>query len=245
MHPSQLFNILQSVDSTNNYAMGVIRDGLAQPGMAWFAYDQFNGRGQRNKQWKSKPGENLILTVLLHPPGVAIDKPFQLSAAIALEIIELLNKVTGKVFCIKWPNDIYYGDRKAGGILIENIWAGNDWKWAVVGIGINVNQVNFDEELLNPISLKLITREDVPTEEIARKLHKNILYNLNDRLAGHDLLEKYNLALFKKNEPVLFSSANDRFVAVVKGVNSAGSLLLEEFPEREFRFGELVWELKS
>ena len=245
MQPSQLFNILQSVDSTNNYAMGIIRDGLAQPGMAWYAYEQFSGRGQRNKQWNSDPGQNLILTVLLHPPTATSSKPFLLSAAIALEIIELLKKQTGKEFCIKWPNDIYYGDRKAGGILIENIWAGVEWKWAVVGVGINVNQVYFDDALQNPTSLKIITGEELGAEELARKLHANILHNLSHKLLSTDLLEDYNLHLFRLNQPVLFSSASDRFVAEVKGVNAEGSLLLKEFPDREFRYGELVWEVGS
>ncbi|HUM64961.1 MAG TPA: biotin--[acetyl-CoA-carboxylase] ligase, partial [Chitinophagaceae bacterium] len=155
---------LLSVDSTNNYALTQVRAGLAQHGTAFFAHEQLAGKGQRGKSWTAAPDSSLILSVVVDPHPLAIGQQFQLSACIALAGLALLRKYAGGNVAIKWPNDLYWRDRKAGGILIENIIGAKtvetrsanedpsygEWQWAIVGIGINLNQEFFPEELKNP-----------------------------------------------------------------------------------------------
>ena len=116
----QPFIILPSVDSTNNYAMAQSRAGLAMHGTAYLAMEQTNGKGQRGKSWTSKPGENIMLSVVLEPKGLTIGNQFILSASVALACYDFLKKYTDpEMTRIKWPNDLYWQDRKAGGVLVE------------------------------------------------------------------------------------------------------------------------------
>ncbi|MEO5683451.1 MAG: biotin--[acetyl-CoA-carboxylase] ligase [Chitinophagaceae bacterium] len=113
--------ILESVDSTNNYAMAMARTGLAKHGDAFFARVQINGKGQRGKTWLTEPGANIILTVVLRTAALKLEQQFQFSAAVALAVHDFFAGYAGDETSIKWPNDIYWRDRKAGGILIESV----------------------------------------------------------------------------------------------------------------------------
>ena len=119
---------LQSIDSTNKYAMALIRgndvperQGEAQHGTAIFSHEQTAGKGQRGKEWISEKGSNIVLSILLNPYPLALTDQFKLSVCVAVSIHELLSKYAGDETKIKWPNDLYWRDRKAGGVLIENI----------------------------------------------------------------------------------------------------------------------------
>lgn len=223
--------------------MARIHDGLARHGMAWFAHDQFKGKGQREKSWNSAAGENIILSIAIQPGTEITKKPFRMSAAIALLIVDFLKAVSSHNYCIKWPNDIYFNDRKAGGILIENVWSGNEWKWCVAGIGININQLQFPAELANPTSLYLITGNDYDVVALSRQLHNKIVSEIGNLVQQPNLIKSYNENLFAKDKQVLFSTPSESFVAEVAGVNEDGKLLLRDYPERAYAHGELVWEI--
>ncbi|MBK6828679.1 MAG: biotin--[acetyl-CoA-carboxylase] ligase [Chitinophagaceae bacterium] len=139
---------LQSVDSTNNYAREQIHAGMAQHGQAIFAHEQWAGKGQRGRHWVSEKGQNMAVSILLQPKSLPISRQFELSAAIALTVHQTLAVYLPEDLTIKWPNDLYWQDRKAGGILIENLLSSHDqtgssWNWAIAGIGININQTQF------------------------------------------------------------------------------------------------------
>ena len=159
---------LNSVDSTNNYAMQQAKSGLAKHGTAYFAHEQTAGKGQRNKHWLSAKDENIILSVILDASGLLLSQQISLNVIAALAALNLFNNYTTKNFKIKWPNDIYWQDRKTGGILIENIIAGDVWKYSIVGFGLNINQTAFDTSLKNPVSLKQITGNTYDIVEMAR-----------------------------------------------------------------------------
>ena len=112
---------LQSVDSTNNYARELIHAGMSQHGQAIFAHEQWAGKGQRGRHWVSEKGQNMALSILLQPKSLLINRQFELSAAIALAVHQALVQYVPEYLTIKWPNDLYWQDRKAGGILIENL----------------------------------------------------------------------------------------------------------------------------
>lgn len=241
-----LFNILDTTDSTNNYAMARLHEGLATHGMAWFAHEQTAGKGQRGKQWQSEPGSSILLSLLLKPTAVFIQNPFFLSALIATTCTEFLNKITGEEFYIKWPNDLYWRDRKTGGILIENKYSGDSWNWAVVGIGINVNQTMFNTDLSRAISLRQVSSKDnFEPSVLARELHQFLLERYDNFIdQDHDpVLKKYNIELYKKGQEVRLKKDNAVFSTRVMEVNNFGQLVTEDSMQRTFDFGQVEWML--
>ena len=234
------FIILNSIDSTNNYAMRQVHAGAAKHGMAYFSFEQTAGKGQRGKQWESTPGQNIILSIIVEPRLLSITKPFVLSASIALACYDLFNFYAGAETTIKWPNDLYWRDRKAGGILIENVISGSVWNYAVAGIGININQVEFATHLLNPVSLKQITGKHFDVLETAKKLCGFI----EQRCTAPDetnVLKTYNEVLYKCGEVVRLKKGNIVFDTVVHAVSGDGQLHTKDVTDRQFQFGEVEW----
>jgi BirA family transcriptional regulator, biotin operon repressor / biotin---[acetyl-CoA-carboxylase] ligase len=170
---------------------------------------------------------------------------FQLSVAVALGCFDFFSNYAGEETTIKWPNDIYWRDRKAGGILIENIFHGKDWKYSVAGIGLNINQSYFDDNLKNAVSLKQITGKSFDTIALAKELHQSVLKRFNqlekEGFAG--LLEEYNRLLFGLNKKTRLKKDTIIFDTVVKGVTAHGQLITGDTSERLFDFGEVVWIL--
>ena len=144
---------------------------------------------------------------------------------------------------IKWPNDLFWRDRKAGGILIENKFKGKAWKWAVVGIGININQTKFGKDLCNAVSLKQITGKTFNTIALAKELYVLLLKNLSQVIAPEKILQQYNQQLYKINELVTLRKAGVKFDTVIKEVSATGRLVTVDAIEREFDFGEVEWVL--
>lgn len=240
-----VFTELSSVDSTNNYAMAQAYAGKAFHGNAFFAREQTAGKGQRGKKWVAAPGENIMMSIVLQPVGVSINEQFLLSACIALGCYDLLNKYLPDEIFIKWPNDLYVRDRKAGGILIENILSGNNWKYAIVGIGMNINQTKFDERLSNPVSLKQATGRTFDVTEQAKELCNCLDKRYNELLLGKkdEMIAEYSQHLYKRNEIVRLKKGNKIFETTIKEVTQQGKLITVDKAERSFDFGEVVWEL--
>jgi len=164
------FQILDSTNSTNNYAMGLIAEGKVADRFAVFSEEQTEGKGRRGKHWKSNKGENIILSIVADMQWLSLPRQFELSAAVALGCYDLLNKYSPAKVSIKWPNDLFINDSKAGGVLIENSIKGTLWQWAVIGIGININQTHFEELPFEPMSLKLATGNSYDPVELSKKL---------------------------------------------------------------------------
>ncbi len=243
MKSNLLFHTLEQVDSTNNYAMGKIAEGSAVHGMAWYSSNQTNGKGQRGKHWEGKTGENIALSVVSTPPAYFLQSPFLFNAWISLVCRRFLAETIHEKVLIKWPNDLMVCDRKAGGILIENKYRGNNWNWSIVGIGINVNQTNFSNEAKCPVSLKQITGLTYQPEKLARDLHIEIL-NSFEKISNLNLKEvwnEYHLFLYKMGELVSFKKDDAIIETVVVGVNEQGELQTKDTIERTFQFGEAEW----
>ena len=244
------FTELDEIDSTNNYAFDQLQANLAAHGAAFFAHKQTAGKGQRGKQWETQPNSNLILSVILDMSFFSVNKQFLLSAAMALAVHDFFNKYAGDETKIKWPNDIYWRDRKAGGILIESsITAGKpiigSWKWAVVGIGININQTSFPTNLVNPVSLKQITGKSYDTVTLAKELCHCLEFRYQELKNGESKksIDTYNLHLYKKQETVRLKKENAAFKCKIEGVNKKGMLLVTGAAKESFTFGEVSWVL--
>jgi BirA family transcriptional regulator, biotin operon repressor / biotin---[acetyl-CoA-carboxylase] ligase len=243
MTEAGFFTILDTVDSTNNYAMQQVQDGLAMHGRAWFATEQTAGKGQRGKSWAGEKGKNIALSLVLEPGQCKITSQFHLSALVALTCFEFLKQHAGDEMKIKWPNDLFWRDRKAGGILIENKFQGKVWKWAVVGIGINVNQTVFNKELTKAVSLKQITGKTFDTIALAKELHELVMKKLAEERISNKILQQYNQHLYKINELVTLRKNGVKFETIIKEVSAQGRLITVDAIEREFNFGEVEWVL--
>lgn len=239
----QPFVELSETDSTNIYAMTHIQHNMATHGSVFFAHRQWAGKGQHGKKWVTEAGQNIIMSAVIDPKPLIQGQQFRLSVAVALACYDFFSGYAGEETAIKWPNDIYWRDRKAGGILIENQLRGHNWQWAVAGIGMNINQVLFDAALLNPVSLKQITGKSFDPIRLAKEL----CTHLDTRLSQleHDcfevLLTAYNEHLFRKGEIIHLKKESSRFACTLSGVNEQGELLVENGPSDRFQFGEISW----
>ena len=198
---------LTTLPSTNIYAMEQLHQGLASSGSCYTADFQTAGKGQHGRVWESEKGVNLLCSYVLELKQLKNDKNWTpedqigFSAAIALGASAFFAGFAGEETSIKKPNDIYWRDRKAGGILIENIVRGTDWTWTVIGIGLNFNQTHFSNEAGNPVSLKQITGKDWDIKAMQKKLAESLSTSLNLWLTEGELLtlQKMELQLIKIN----------------------------------------------
>lgn len=233
---------LQQVESTNNYATGLAHAGMAQSGTAVFAHDQTKGKGQRHREWQSEAGKNIALTVMFQPPTLALSQSFLLSMATAVGVCNFFSKYAGSETKVKWPNDIYWRDRKAGGILMENIVKGSKWHWAIIGIGLNINQTDFAELGTKAVSLKQITGKNHDPLQLAKELcmYLEDAYTLLRKLRP-EIYAQYNSKLYKLNETVRLKQGSRVFDAVIKDVSTLGVLIVESGTEERFNVGDVEW----
>lgn len=250
----QPFIELQSVDSTNNYALSLIHAGLAHHGHTFFAHEQVSGKGQRGRTWSAEKDANILLSVVVKPHPLQVSQQFQLSACASVAVREFFSIYGGDDTRIKWPNDLYWQDRKAGGILIENVIkgltqtsntqnAGAPWEWSVIGMGININQTSFPSILKNPVSLKQITGKQYDVVNLCKELIEilNRQFQLLVRGQFHVIYAEYLSHLYKKGERVKFKINNRVFDARLVGVSHSGNLIIHHSIEEEFSFGEIDW----
>lgn len=222
--------------------MGLIRAAMARHGAAVFAREQTKGKGQRNRSWASQKDRNIALSLVLEPQALDPSLPFLLSMAIALATADLYRKLVPDDVSIKWPNDLYWRDRKAAGILIENLWQGKQWSFAVAGIGININQTDFGELQGKAVSLRQITGRSEDPEALALRLcacaDARYAQLLTD---APSIIADYNALLYRRGETVRFRRDNRLFEARIDGVNEQGLLLVHHALPESFAVGAVEW----
>ncbi|MDQ6814208.1 MAG: biotin--[acetyl-CoA-carboxylase] ligase [Bacteroidota bacterium] len=225
--------------------MGKVQAHLAEHGTTWFAHYQNAGKGQRGKQWNAERSQNIMMSCVLEPYTLLVDDQFILNAAITLGCFDFFNENAIDCTSIKWPNDIYWRDRKAGGILIENVLKGEKWKYSVVGIGLNINQTLFPGKLRNPVSLKQITGKAFNVIALAKELCSHLERRWKQLLLpdNNTLIEEYNQHLYKINQLAFFKKGEEEFSAFVKGVNRKGELLVEKENNSIEGYHSLEWVL--
>ncbi len=219
--------------------MARIHEGLASDGMVYLAHHQWAGKGQRGKSWISEPGQNLMMSLVIESSSLNLNQQFLFSAAIALAVLDLVKGFQNKNWKIKWPNDIYWSDRKAGGLLIESVVTGRTWNWAVVGIGMNLNQSHFPGEIPNAVSLNQITGAQYDPVDIARELVPRIWEQISIlRKTPDQILHGLNDSLYKKDQVITLRKNDELIVSFLKAVDSNGLLITED---GSFRSGEVEW----
>jgi len=210
--------------------------------MAVFAQEQTSGKGQRQRQWASQKDQNIALSLVLEPYRLDPSKPFLLSMAVANSLAAFSRTYLPEDISIKWPNDMYWRDRKAAGILIENLWQGRSWKFAVAGIGININQTDFGDLSARAVSWKQVTGKTYHPEQLARALCSSIDEGYEVLLADpSSIVLRYNEWLYRRGLPARFRKGSRVFEAVVQEVTDNGQLVLRHGVEERFDVGEIEW----
>ena len=246
---------IERVDSTNEEVKRHISDIDNLSVLS--AFEQTSGRGQRGNTWSSKAGENLLFSIVVKfgqdgiEPLQAYDQ-FVISEIAALSVVDLLaiNDIEARV---KWPNDIYAGTEKICGILIENSLSGSELSHSIIGIGLNVNQTEFDPTLPNPTSMQIISGEHYDIHGILEQftdIFKDYLDRYCHIKGGYGRLRKLYLAqMWRKDEPSTFidhtSEQPAEFKGTIRGLSDVGHMLIEneEGELREFAFKEISYIL--
>ena len=234
--------LLKEVDSTNTFLKNLLSNSKPVPeGTVIMAEHQFAGRGQRENTWHAQPGKNLTFSLLLNPAFLSAQQQFDLTRVISLGVYEALYPLLRDGLKIKWPNDIYYGDNKLGGMLIENILHGNQIKHAIIGIGINVNQEDFPKGATNATSISKILQTDYELKNILAEICNHIEGFYLHLKAGRVefVRNKYLSRLYWLNERRSFKSNGQVFEGIIKNVEPAGLLIIDKDA------GEEVYNLKE
>lgn len=233
-------NILRisNLDSTNNYVLSLKGKKAFKEGLVIVSDYQTNGRGQRGNYWESEKGKNLIFSILIEP-NFSIEKQFDINKIVSSSLVDVLSKL-GLKSKIKWPNDILIGRKKIAGILIQNVICKNIITHSVIGIGLNVNQLSFNNYIPKATSLRLETDKNFNLEEIQNEVLGSMQNRVQDYRSGKDLNDKYLHSLFQKDKVAVFESKYQKFNGIIKGVTARGLLVLDsENIVKEFNSEEI------
>jgi BirA family biotin operon repressor/biotin-[acetyl-CoA-carboxylase] ligase len=231
----QKVQYLPSCQSTNDEASAMIAQGgaadtLPAEGTLVVTDYQTAGRGQRGTVWEARPGQNLMVSLLLRPSFLTASEQFWLNMAVSLGIYDTLSPLLNDALRIKWPNDLYVYDKKLGGILIENSIQGYRIAWSVVGMGLNINQTEFP--LATATSLQ--QAEPLPDGYHLPGLLSSLCESLERRYlqvqdgARDTLKTAYLETLFRYQETHTFSRDGEQFQGTIVGIDEAGRLAIDE-----------------
>ena len=216
---------LDAIDSTNDFLKQLFKESTVEDYTIVMANEQTKGKGQMGAKWTSEPGKNLTMSVLIKDVPLKNKNIYDFNIAVALSVLKVLKNSQIPNIAIKWPNDIMADSKKVAGILIENILKPNGSFTAIVGIGLNLNQTNF-ENLPQASSLKCITGITYELEEIALLLKDSLVTNRTTLDKGSDLLwSAYHENLYKKDYLSPFEDKmGNRFMGIIKKVTRDGKL---------------------
>ena len=203
---------------------------------------QTAGKGCGSNAWESERGKNLTFSMLIHPDGIAAREQFRITEVVSVALCRTLQPYIYNKVEIKWPNDIYVGDRKLCGILIENRLQGNVIVDCIIGIGLNVNQRTFVSDAPNPVSMYQLTGQETDREALLADFLQTFDQEWQNKTNGSE----YRELLYRKGKDGLYEDKTGRFVARLADVLPDGRLLLvdEAGKERTYAFKEVSFSLK-
>ena len=254
---------VKSTNSTNTLLKELIAKGQ-EPTYIYAGY-QTAGRGQAGNGWESEEGKNLLCSILVESGKIKDKSPFYLNVAVSVAVHRVLSQQLGQTcnsqeptaksqqLYIKWPNDIYWQDKKIAGILIENAIVGNELKYSIAGIGLNVNQTEFLSDAPNPVSLKQICGTDFAIDELMEQLYEQVQKALEE-----DVWAEYKAHLYRregvwpfaerevsvKPSRVLTQTPENAFMARIADVTEQGELVLQtDAGQKKYHFKEIQFVL--
>ncbi|MEN9980589.1 MAG: hypothetical protein RL542_376 [Bacteroidota bacterium] len=233
---------LNAIDSTNEFLKGLSNKEDLENFTVVTAENQTKGKGQMGAVWNSEVGKNLIMSVLVKDFLSEINEIFNLNIAVATAVITALKKQNIPSLSIKWPNDILSANKKIGGILIENSIKSDGTILSIVGLGLNVNQTNF-EGLPKASSLAVVVGHELNKEELLSAIVSQLEANVEESKQNPtSLRQQFVDLLFKKGEPMPFTNQKEeKFMGIIQGISPVGRLqvLLEDDSVAEFDIKEI------
>lgn len=222
---------LQTIDSTNRYLKDLIRTERSLPNyLTIFTPQQTAGVGQYGAKWQSEPYMNLTFSTLFIPSNLTVDRAFLLNMLVPITVLKTLKSYQDTAdIHIKWPNDILVANKKVGGILIENVLQGQQLLKSVIGIGLNVNQTNF-EGLPKASSLKVLWNKEIEVEQLLKAIVLNLEKELStlSTISFEAIYPIYKENLYRIEKVSTFRLPNGTlFMGIIKGVTSYGELVVE------------------
>lgn len=236
------FIFREETGSTNIDAANLIQAKNAAEGTIIHAGFQSSGKGQKGNIWESERNKNLLFSIILYPTMISPAGQFIISMAISLGISDYLKTIINDVR-IKWPNDIFAGNDKIAGILIENSIAGDSIVSTVAGIGLNINQSAFPGFTPNAISLRMLTGREYDLQDCLSQLSACLDKRYKRLIAGEndEIRKEYISSLYRLNEWAQFRTAGSEFKGRIRTVNESGCLVVETGNGmiRDFAFREI------
>lgn len=230
---------LTNITSTNDYLLSL----KSQEDIVAVSDYQTRGKGMGTNRWESEPGKNLLFSILLHPTWIPVNQQYLLSMAEAVALCDTLREVTDDI-TIKWPNDIYWKDKKISGTRIDVNLSGGILADMVIGTGINVNQTEFLSDAPNPVSLKQITGREHDREALLKDILKRFqpLQQMLKDGGTEEIVRLYHERLYRKEGMHGYKDANGTFMAAIDYVEPSGilHLTLEDGTKREYMFKEVA-----
>ncbi len=227
---SSLFEFKQ-LDSTNDYALKLIHEGISlTEGTLIFTKNQVAGRGQRGSVWQGKAGENLTFSLVLRPKHLSATKQFILSKVISLALYDYLVHCNVENVSIKWPNDVFVGNKKIAGMLIENTVKGELIDYSIIGIGLNLNEDFSAQNEFSATSLNAETKLKIyDVKEELLNLTAFIQARYLQFIQGKDtnIHSDYLKHLYKFNVDAEYMIDNKNVMASIIGVTENGKLQLK------------------
>lgn len=233
---------LNEVDSTNAYALSLTSNSNPIEGTAISAGFQSAGRGQIGRSWRGEPGKNIFTSIILKPAHIQASEQWVINQAVSLAVVKCLEAWIDVPIKIKWPNDIYINDKKICGILIQCILSGKKIHHAIIGIGLNVNQINFPEDLPNPTSVLREMYEEIDLIQVRNTLFHYLedYYEKTKKLSPDLVQDEYQKYLYRKGLPTSFMKNGTMLTGTILGVDGIGRLrLLVHGSEESFNFNEV------
>ena len=230
--------------STNVSLAEICSKGYTENLTSVYSSFQTDGRGQRGNKWESEDGKNLLFSFVIFPNGLPAREHFILLQITALALFDTLSEYTDGI-SIKWPNDIYWMDRKICGTLIENDLSGMNIERSISGTGVNLNQKIFRSDAPNPISLSQITGQEYDIETVLHKIMNSasIYHRMFDNGESDIIRKKYFEAIYRKDGFYMYKDDNGTFDAIIEDIEKDGRLVLKdrEGRVRKYLFKEVSY----
>ncbi len=231
----------KELSSTNLHFHELLKKGKPEEGAIIITENQTAGRGQAGNYWESEPGKNLTFSIILYPEKIKANEQFIISQITALSLKNVLDTYISGI-TIKWPNDIYFQNKKIAGILIENSLTANAIDSSIIGIGLNVNQEIFHSNAPNPVSLKQITGVDFDLDHLLQQIQTQIL-TIYKKTDPEEIKKNYVNSLYRKTGLHHYADKEGIFLASIHSIDLNGRLILEKEngEKREYAFKEVLF----
>lgn len=231
---------LPSCHSTNDFCQEILNSGTFDEGFVVHTGHQTKGRGQRGNSWNAEPNQNILMSVMLKPVFLKAADQFYLNMVVSLAVFDTLRQFLNENLKVKWPNDIYFQNQKIGGVLIENSIQGNNISCSIIGIGLNVNQLEFENAQAS--SLRIIIGTEISLDNILEPILEKLEYYYLKLKSGDFgfLKASYLQTLFRINQWHTFRKNGQIFLGKITGIDENGRLAMEtEFGAEVFGFKEV------